>query len=108
MLSALRAVLEIVQVPSHAVSAAEAGLSESLGHMLKNINNQKGLQKDVDEEMLILTMQVLHALQKTCKFYMFGRNMRILHVAWGSAGRIGECCPREHPRKSTFLLCFIT
>lgn len=60
--AALRAVLEIVQVPSHAVSAAEAGLSESLGHMLKNINNQKGLQKDVDEEMLILTMQVLHAL----------------------------------------------
>jgi hypothetical protein len=60
--AALRAVLEIVQVPSHAVSAAEAGLSEPLGRMLKNINTLKARQQQIDENMQILVMEVLHVL----------------------------------------------
>ena len=60
--SALRAVLQIVQVPSHAVSAAEAGLAQPLGRMLKNNNVLRARGQEVDENMQVLAMEVLHVL----------------------------------------------
>lgn len=60
--AALRAVLEIIKVPSHAVAAANAGLAISLGRILKNVNTLKTRQQAVDEHMEVLTMEVLHVL----------------------------------------------
>ena len=60
--SALRAILQIVQVPSHAVSAAEAGLAEPLGRMLKSNNMLRARGQEVDENMQVLGMEVLHVL----------------------------------------------
>ena len=60
--SALRAILQIVQVPSHAVSAAEAGLAEPLGRMLKSNNILRSRGQEVDENMQVLNMEVLHVL----------------------------------------------
>jgi len=60
--SALRAVLQIVQVPSHAVSAAEAGLAEPLGRMLKSNNAFRARGQEVDENMQVLGLEVLHVL----------------------------------------------
>jgi len=60
--SALRAILQIVQVPSHAVSAAESGLAEPLGRMLKSNNALRARGQEVDENMQVLGMEVLHVL----------------------------------------------
>jgi hypothetical protein len=60
--AALRAVLEIVQVPSHAVSAANAGLAEPLGRMLSSINAMKARHQEVDDAMQMLALEVLHVL----------------------------------------------
>lgn len=60
--SALRAVLQIVQVPSHAVSAAQAGLAEPLARMLKSSNALHTRSEDVDENMQLLSVEVLHVL----------------------------------------------
>lgn len=60
--SALRAVLQIVQVPSHAVSAAEAGLAQPLARMLKNNNALRARSQNVDENMQVLAVEVLHVL----------------------------------------------
>jgi len=60
--AALRAILQIVQVPSHAVSAAEAGLAEPLGRMLKTNNTLRARGQEVDENMQALGMEVLHVL----------------------------------------------
>ena len=60
--AALRAVLQIVQVPSHAVSAAEAGLSEPLGRMLKNANKLKARHQEGNDDIQMLALEVLHVL----------------------------------------------
>ena len=60
--SALRAVLQIVQVPSHAVAAAEAGLAEPLGLILNNNNLLRSRGQEVDESMQVFCMEVLHVL----------------------------------------------
>jgi len=60
--SALRAVLQIVQVPSHALAAADAGLAEPLGRMLKGNNALRARGQEVDEVMQVLAVEVLHVL----------------------------------------------
>ena len=60
--SALRAILQIVQVPSHAVAAAEAGLAEPLGRLLRSNNVLRARGQEVDENMQTLGMEVLHVL----------------------------------------------
>ena len=60
--AALRAVLQIVQVPSHAVSAAEAGLAEPLGRMLKNANKMKARHQSDNDDIQLLALEVLHVL----------------------------------------------
>jgi hypothetical protein len=60
--AALRAVLEIVQVPSHAVAAAAAGLAGSLGRILQNVSNMKALRQKVDTNTETLAIEILHVL----------------------------------------------
>ena len=55
--AALRAVLQIVQVPSHAVSAAEAGIAESLGGLLAS-----GDFRSQEDEVSMLALEVLHVI----------------------------------------------
>lgn len=61
--AALRAVLQIVQVPSHAVSAAEAGLSQPLGKMMRTQKGQKPHSED-DDEVPMLALEVLQVISK--------------------------------------------
>jgi hypothetical protein len=60
--SALRTVLEIVQVPSHAVAAAEAGLSTSLGKIIRKYTKQESSETSTDLEIGLLALETLHAL----------------------------------------------
>ncbi|KAL3920939.1 MAG: hypothetical protein SGILL_003011 [Bacillariaceae sp.] len=60
--SALRAVLQIVEVPSHSIAAAQAGLAEPLGRMLKTGNALRSRGQDFDENMQVLAMEVLYVL----------------------------------------------
>eukprot|EP00980_Cylindrotheca_fusiformis_P020256 scaffold7328_cov145-Cylindrotheca_fusiformis.AAC.4 len=60
--AALRAVLEIVQVPSHAVAAAGAGLAISLGRILRSTHASKDHQEAINCSIEALTMEILHLL----------------------------------------------
>lgn len=60
--AALRAVLEIVQVPSHAVAAAGAGLPASLGRILRSAESLRSSQQQVDSHIETLSMEILHVL----------------------------------------------
>jgi len=56
--TALKAVLQIVQVPSHAVSAAEAGIVDPLGKLLRTgfaSSNQ-------EDEVPMLALEILHVI----------------------------------------------
>lgn len=55
--AALRAVLQIVQVPSHAVSAAEAGIAGPLGQLLST-----GDSSPESSEIPLLALEVLHVI----------------------------------------------
>jgi FYVE zinc finger/WW domain len=55
--AALRAVLQIVQVPSHAESAAEGGIADALGALLKN-----GDFLTDDDEVPMLALEVLSVI----------------------------------------------
>jgi len=60
--AALRSVLEIVQVPSHAVFAAERGLADSLGKIIDISSKVEDRQPEIEDEALILAMQILRVL----------------------------------------------
>lgn len=60
--SALRTVLEIVQIPSHAVAAAEAGLSSSLGKIISKYTRQESVEYATNLEIGLLAIETLHAL----------------------------------------------
>jgi hypothetical protein len=60
--AALRAVLQIVQVPSHAVAAAQSGLWIPLGKFLKTKSSAKGQSKNSDTDIRLLAIKVLHVL----------------------------------------------
>jgi len=60
--SALRTVLEIVQVPSHAVAAAEAGLSTTLGKIIKKYTQQDFSECSINLEIGLLAIETLHSL----------------------------------------------
>ena len=59
--AALRAIMQIVQLPSHAVSAAKAGLAEPLGNMVSQCATGLALA-DGDDEMPLLALEVLHVI----------------------------------------------
>ena len=56
--AALRVFLQLVQVPSHAVSAAEAGLAQSLGKLLRSKGGNE------DDEVPMLALEVLQVITK--------------------------------------------
>lgn len=56
--TALKAVLQIVQVPSHAVSAAEAGIVEPLGKLLK----AGGGSSSHDNDVSMLALEIVHVV----------------------------------------------
>lgn len=58
--AALRAVLQIVQVPSHAVFAAECGLADSLGKLLRGSGQLE--QSESEMEIRSLALRILHIL----------------------------------------------
>ena len=58
--AALRAVLQIVQVPSHAVLAAGAGIVEPLGRLLTV--GDSSLSNNTDDEVPMLAMEVMHVI----------------------------------------------
>lgn len=60
--AALRAVLEIVQVPSHAVFAAECGLADSLGKVIGSCHGRSTRNEELDEGAEILALQILRML----------------------------------------------
>lgn len=60
--AALRVFLQLVQVPSHAVSAAESGLAQPLGKVLRG-RASKGHQEE-DDEVPMLALEVLQVMMK--------------------------------------------
>lgn len=55
--TALRAVLQIVQVPSHGVSAAQAGIVDPLGKLLRS-----GSATSQEDEVPMLALEILHVI----------------------------------------------
>jgi len=62
--SALRTILEIVQVPSHAVAVAEAGLSKSLGRIIKKYTSLGSSECPTNLDIGLLAMETLYSLVK--------------------------------------------
>ena len=60
--AALWSVLEIVQVPSHAVAAAEAGLVDPLSMILKSSNSARARSEDTDSDLQLLALRILEIL----------------------------------------------
>mmetsp|Transcript_62300 Transcript_62300/g.94080 ORF Transcript_62300/g.94080 Transcript_62300/m.94080 type:complete len:2134 (+) Transcript_62300:145-6546(+) len=60
--AALRAVLQIVQVPSHAVAAAESGIWMAVGKILKTTGISNQLFGRGDTDIRVLAVEVLHIL----------------------------------------------
>lgn len=56
--ASLRAVLPIVQVPSHAIAAAQSGLAPALAQLIRTTTATQ------DEEIPMLALEVLHAISK--------------------------------------------
>jgi hypothetical protein len=61
--AALRVFLQLVQVPSHAVSAAEAGLSQPLGKLFRNGKGAR-IQQEEEDDVPMLALEVLQVLAK--------------------------------------------
>jgi hypothetical protein len=106
--AALRAVLQIVQVPSHAVSAAEAGLAEPLGRMLKNANKMRARQQEVNDDIQMLALEVLHALtsnresRRYCRL-LEGEVLRSVCTAIGFSATETPKKPSDSRADITFL-----
>lgn len=61
-LAALRAVQRIIQLPSHTVSAAQAGLAEPVAHLIASNRRQKEETNEEDDDVLLRAMEVLHVI----------------------------------------------
>lgn len=59
---ALRAVLRLVQIPSHAVSAAQAGLAEPLAKLMKEESGASQTGSPVDDDVPLLALEIMHVL----------------------------------------------
>ncbi|CAB9527939.1 expressed unknown protein [Seminavis robusta] len=95
--AALRVFLQLVQVPSHAVSAAESGLAQPLGKVLRN-RAAKNSQEE-DDEVPMLALEVLQVITKNDNAR---RKARILDtgVARDICNAIGNAAT-EKPKKPT-------
>lgn len=95
--AALRVFLQLVQVPSHAVSAAESGLAQPLGKVLRS-RASKGHQEE-DDEVPMLALEVLQVMMKNDNAR---RQARILDtgVARDICFAVGNAAT-EKPKKPT-------
>ena len=101
--AALRAVLQIVQVPSHAVSAAAAGIVEPLGRLISS--TEVSSQED---EVPMLALEVLHVIasndqaRQTAKFLDTGL-VRSIFAALGNSATDQPKKPSDSRADVTFL-----
>ena len=88
--AALRAILQIVQLPSHAVSAARVGLAEPLGKMVSQFATGIAFA-DGDDDMPLLALEVLHVIaanddaRREARFLEYGVIKAICHALGNSA-----------------------
>ena len=102
--AALRSVLQIVQVPSHAVSAAENGLCDALGNLL--LDKQQGNEEG--NEVPMLALEVLHVIamnsQARRKARLFdGTMVRSICAALGKSATLKPRKPTDSRADVTFL-----
>lgn len=101
--AALRAVLQIVQVPSHAVSAARDGVAEALGALL-----QTGSFLSDTDEVPMLALEVLHVIaskpqsRKEARFIQTGM-VRSICAALGKSASETPKKPSDTRADVTFL-----
>lgn len=90
--AALRAVLQIVQVPSHAVSAAEAGIVEPLGKLLRS-----GGSTSQEDQVPMLALEILHVIASNSQARRKARFLS-LGLARSIAASLGKAATEE-PKK---------
>mmetsp|Transcript_10306 Transcript_10306/g.28438 ORF Transcript_10306/g.28438 Transcript_10306/m.28438 type:complete len:2169 (+) Transcript_10306:173-6679(+) len=100
--AALRSVLQIVQVPSHAVSAAEDGLAEALGNLLLDGAVTNG------DEVPMLALEVLHVIAMNAearrRAHFLDTNMtRSICAALGKSATLKPNKPSDSRADVTFL-----
>lgn len=59
---ALKAVLRLVQLPSHAVSASQAGIIEPLAKLMKEESSASSTDPPVDDDIPLLALEIMHVL----------------------------------------------
>ena len=101
--AALRAVLQIVQVPSHAVSAAGAGIVDPLGRLLS-----AGDSSNAEDDVPMLALEVLHVIaanqQARRKAQFLERGLvRSICAALGKAATDTPKQPTDSRADVTFL-----
>jgi hypothetical protein len=100
---ALRAIKQIVQVPSHAVSAAEAGIVEPLGKLLR-----AGGIVGQEDELPMLALEVLHVIasnpqaRRKARFLELGL-VRSIAVSLGKSATMEPKKPADSRADVTFL-----
>ena len=87
--AALRAVLQIVQVPSHAISAAEAGIVGPLGHLLSESSDH--------HEISTLALEILHvvAANQQARLKAGFLNSGVIRSICSAVGKSATYLPRE-------------
>ena len=87
--AALRAVLQIVQVPSHAVSAAETGIVGPLGHLLSESSDYP--------EIPLLAVEILHviAANQQARLKAGFLESGVIRSICASIGRSATFTPKE-------------
>ena len=101
--AALRAVLQIVQVPSHAVSAAENGLCDALGNLLV-----EGGKDSSGHEVPMLALEVLHVIAMNAPArrkarLLDGELTRSICAALGKSATLKPKKPSDSRADVTFL-----
>jgi hypothetical protein len=108
--AALRAVLQIVQVPSHAITAAEAGIVGPLGQLLSNYSD--------NAETSLLALEILHVIATSPQArlkagFLESGVMRSISAAIGKSASDVPIEPKDSRADVTFLgleilLCILT
>lgn len=101
---ALRAVLEIVQVPSHATFAAECGLADSLGNILKNGSDELELCDLETRSLAIHTLHILVSRQDSRRYCNLLRSGTLRSVC-AAIGRSASMMQDPDIPKSSALIC---
>ncbi|KAL7576547.1 hypothetical protein ACA910_018041 [Epithemia clementina (nom. ined.)] len=106
--AALRSVLQIVQVPSHAVSAAENGLCDALGNLLLD-KETGGEGNKKNDEVPMLALEVLHVIamnapaRRKARCFLDGSLTRSICAALGKSATLKPNKPSDSRADVTFL-----